>query len=142
MTFSQHAAKNRQSKVFYALLFLTTLPIYVWFIAAWFIPHKHLPESFLWFTYIAVLFQIVCTWFPEEGGWKTVVHRLLTSVSGVAMLPLVVILATATSLSLCMRIVAWMTFGAMALLLTIALANQKGYKRHSYYRLAIMQCSS
>jgi hypothetical protein len=128
MTFSQHVTATRWSKIFYALLFLVTLPALAWFIAVWLVPHKQLPEAFLWFTYIAVLFQILCTWFPEEGGWKTTVHRVLTSISGVTMLPLVFILATAPSLSPSIRLAAWAALGFMIILLVIALRHQKGYK--------------
>jgi hypothetical protein len=128
MTFSQHVVVTRWSKIFYALLFLVTLPALVWFTAAWLVPHRHLPEAFLWCTYMAVLFQILCTWFPEEGGWKTAVHRILTGISGIAMLPLVVMLATASSLSPSVRLAAWVAVGFMILLLTIALSHQKGYK--------------
>jgi hypothetical protein len=99
MTFSQHVAIARRSAIYYAILFLATLPLLMWFIAGWLVPQKQLPDGFLWFTYIAVLFQIVCTWFPEVGGWRTTTHRVLTGISGIAMLPLVVMLATASSLS-------------------------------------------
>jgi hypothetical protein len=128
MTFSQHAAATRSSKIFYALLFLGTLPLLLWFIASWFVPNKHLPAAFLWFAYIAVLFQIVCTWFPEEGAWRTTVHRALTGVSGFAMLPLVYMLATSSALSIFIRITAWVALGFMLTLLAIALSHQKGYK--------------
>jgi hypothetical protein len=128
MTFSQHVARARWSKVYYALLFLVSLPLFVWFVAAWLVPSKQLPQAFLWLTYIAVVFQILCTWFPEEGGWKTTIHRILTGISGIAMLPLVTMLATAPSLSPLVRTTAWAAFGFMAMLLVIALSHQKGYK--------------
>lgn len=128
MTFSQHVAIARQSAIYYAFLFLATLPLLVWFIGGWLVPQKQLPDAFLWFAYIAVVFQIVCTWFPEVGGWRTTVHRLLTGISGIAMLPLVIILATAPSLSVPVRLSAWAALGFMVFLLAIALSNQKGYK--------------
>jgi hypothetical protein len=128
MTFSQHVAVARRSAIYYAFLFLTTLPLLVWFVGGWLVPQKQLPDAFLWFTYVAVLFQIVCTWFPEVGGWRTSVHRILTGISGVAMLPLVVILATAPSLSMTVRSSAWIALAFMVFLLAIALSNQKGYK--------------
>lgn len=128
MTFSQHVVATRWSKISYALLFLVTLPIFVWFVAAWLVPHKNLPEAFLWFTYIAVIFQILCTWVPEEGGRKTIVHRVLTGISGVAMLPLVVILAVSPGLSPFVRLAAWVAFSFMAILLAVAMSHQKGYK--------------
>jgi hypothetical protein len=128
MTFSQHVARALWSKIYYALLFLATLPALVWFIATWLIPQKQLPEAFLWFTYAAVLFQILCTWFPDEGGWKSIVHRVSTGVSVIAMLPLIVILATASSLSLFARLSAWGALGFMVVLLATAVSRRTVYK--------------
>jgi hypothetical protein len=86
MTFSQHAATSRWSKIYYALLFLVTLPLLMWFFVGWFVPDNNLPDTFLWFAGVAVLFQIICTWVPEEGGIKTTVHRTLTGISGIIAL--------------------------------------------------------
>lgn len=129
MTFSQHAANNRSSKIYYSLLFLITLPIFMLFFSAWFVPEKNLPVIFLWFAGVAVVFQIVCTWFPEEGGTSTIVHRILTSISGVAMLPLVAIIATASNLSAFVRTISLIALFLMIALLGIALKNQKSYER-------------
>lgn len=128
MTFSQHVIVSRWSKIYYALLFLATLPLLAWFIGGWLVPQKQLPDAFVWVAYIAVIFQIVCTWFPEVGGWRTVTHRVLTAISGVAMLPLVWMVATTPSLSVVVRFSAWIALGFMSWLLAIALSNQKGYR--------------
>lgn len=128
LTFSQHVAAKRSSQVFYSLLFLLTLPLLLLFFTAWLIPTKHLPNSFLWFAAVAILFQIVCTWFPEEGGKKTIVHRVLTTISGIALLPLMIIIALSTNLSMIVRNAAWIAFAIMIALLGTALNNQKGYR--------------
>lgn len=128
MTFSQHAAANRQSKIFYSLLFLVTLPFLLWFMSAWLVPQKSLPVAFTYIAALAILLQIVCTWFPEEGGLKTIIHRVLTGISGVALLPLVAIIATASSLSSITRLIAWVVFAVMIILLAVALSHQKGYR--------------
>lgn len=128
MTFSQHVARARRSAIYYAFLFLVTLPLLLWFIVGWLVPQKQLPSAFLWFAYVAVLFQIICTWFPEVGGWRTTAHRALTGISGIAMLPLVAMLATASSLSTTVRLSCWVALGFMVFLLAIALSHQKGYK--------------
>lgn len=128
LTFSQHAATNRTSKIFYSLLFLFTLPLLLFFFAAWLVPTKSLPNIFLWFSAMAVFFQIACTWIPEEGGRKTVIHRILTAISGVALLPLMGIIALATNLSITIRSAAGIGLGVMLTLLSIALRNQKGYR--------------
>lgn len=128
MTFSQHAVKNRWAKIFYFLLFLVTLPLLMLFFVVWLVPTKNLPNIFLFFAAIATIFQIVCTWFPEEGGRKTTIHRLLTAISGIALLPLMVIIATATNLSMFIRGATWIGLLLMLALLSIALRNQKGYR--------------
>ena len=128
MTFSGHAATSRWSKIFYALLFLFTLPMLMLFFMEWFVPTKNLPSTFLWFAAIACIFQIRCTWVPDEGGRKTVVHRILTGVSGVTLLPVVLIIATSSQLSFIVKTITWIELILMITLLTIALANQKGYR--------------
>jgi len=128
LTFSQHVARNRSSKIFYSLLFMVTLPILMLFFADWLVPTRSLPSAFLWFSAIAILFQIACTWIPEEGGRKTVVHRILTTISGVALLPLMVIIASSTNLSITVRCAAWIGLLVMIVLLSIALSHQKGYR--------------
>ncbi len=128
LTFSQHVATNQWAKIFYSLLFMITLPILGFFFVAWLVPTKHLSSIFLYFASVAILFQIFCTWIPEEGGRKTVAHRILTAISGVALLPLVVIIAISTNLSMITRNTAWIGFLVMIALLGIALSNQKGYR--------------
>lgn len=128
MTFSQHAAATRYSKVYYSLLFLTTLPLLMWFLVAWLMPNKNLPGVFLGFAGIAVLFQILCTWFPEEGGRKTKIHRTLTGISGIAMLPLLLIIGVSASVPMAVRGVTWFGLIVMMILLGISLRNQKAYK--------------
>ena len=128
MTFSQHVARDRWSAIYYVFLFLATLPLLTLFVGEWLVPQKQLPNAFLWFTHGAVLFQVVSTWFPEVKGWRTIIHRVLTGISGIAMLPLVFILATTSSLSGAVRFIAWIALAFMVILLVIALSNQKGYK--------------
>jgi hypothetical protein len=128
LTFSQHAATNRSSKIFYSLLFITTLPILMLFFMNWLVPTKNLPNEFLWYAAVAILFQIACTLIPEEGGRKTVIHRILTSISGVALLPLMLIIATAPNLSTTIHNTTWIGLLLMIVLLGIALRNQRGYR--------------
>ena len=98
------------------------------FFAVWLVPTKNLPNAFLCFSAIATIFQIACTWVPEEGGRKTVVHRILTAISGIALLPLMVMIATSINLSMTARNAAWGGLLAMILLLGIAISKQKGYR--------------
>ncbi len=128
MTFSQHAATNRASKIFYSLLFIVTLPMLIVFFAKWYVPTNNLPDIFLWLAVVSAVFQILCTWVPEVGGTKTVIHRVLTAISGVALLPLIVIIGCSSQFSTLERSVAWTALAAMVTLLGIALKNQGGYR--------------
>ncbi len=128
MTFSQHAATNRASKIFYSLLFMVTLPMLVVFFAKWYVPANNLTDIFLWLAVVSAVFQILCTWVPEVGGTKTVIHRILTAISGVALLPLVTIIACSSQFSTSERSVAWLALATMIALLGIALKNQGGYR--------------
>jgi len=135
MTFSQHVAAHRWSKVYYVLLFLVTLPLLLWFFAAWFVPERGLPSAFTWFAAVAIIFQIGCTFVPETGGRRTTVHRTLTGISGVAMVPLVVMLAMGEHLSLFARAVAGLALIFMLTLLSIALTHQKGHHKALFLQI-------
>ena len=128
MTFSQHAAVNRTASVYYSLLFLITLPILVTFFHTWYVPENDLPDAFVWFATMSALFQIICTWFPENGGTNSKIHRALTGVSGIALLPLIIIIASFSDFSSIVKIVAWVALAVMVVLLGIALKNQNGYR--------------
>ena len=127
-TFSQRVANNKIAEILYALLFIIALPLLYLFLATWFVPVKHVTNIFLWFAAIAVMFQIACTFVPERGGNMTLVHRALTGVSGIALPPMVYIIAITNSLAIEIRLIAWVILGLMAGLLGIALVNQKGFK--------------
>jgi hypothetical protein len=129
MTFSQHVAAQRRSIIYYILLFLVTLPLLLWFFVDWLVPERSLPGAFVWFATIAVAFQIACTFVPETGGIRTTIHRLLTGISGFAMLPLVVMLVVGRQLSAFTQIMAGLTLAWMLVMLSIALMHQKGHDK-------------
>jgi hypothetical protein len=127
-TFSQRVANNRVAEILYSILFIVTLPLLYIFFAAWFVPSLNIPRYFLFFAAIAVIFQILCTWVPERGGKMTTYHRLLTGVSGIALLPMVFIIATARGISTSTVVIALAVLAGMLVLLIIALLNQKGFR--------------
>lgn len=127
-TFSQRVANNRVAEVLYSLIFIVALPLLYLFFAAWFVPEKGINTLFLAFAATAVIFQIACTFVPERGGNMTVVHRVLTGISGAALLPLVLMIAITDHFSIEVRLVAWTCLIGMTSLLVIALSHQKGYQ--------------
>lgn len=128
MTFSQHAAVSRRSTQFYSLLFLITLPLLLWFFTHWLVPEKHLPVTFLVFAWIAVIFQILCTFVPEVGGLKTLIHRIFAGISGIALLPLVTIIAFSPSASKPVQVIALSSLLLMLVILGIAFTCQKRFR--------------
>jgi hypothetical protein len=128
MTFSQYAATNRWSKLFYCLLFVVTMPLLLWFFVVWFAPHNNLSAVFSWCAGVAVLFQILCTLVPETGGVRTTVHGALVSVSVLAMMPLVVMIGLSSDISTTVRLAAWIGLAAMLALLCTALMYRQGFR--------------
>ena len=135
-TFSQHAAQTKSSYLYYIGFFVVTLPMLLYFFAVWFVPNLALPKMFLLFASIVVIFQIVCTFFPDNGGINTVLHRILTSISAFAMIPLVFMIANGSNVSIAGQIISWLTLCIMFISLFIALANQRGYKWALYLQIA------
>ena len=127
MTFSQHAAATRYSTLYYALLFMLTLPMVYLFFDVWLVPVKHLPSFFLWFAGIAITLQILCSFVPETGGVKTIIHRGLAALSALFLIPLVIIIATASSMALSVHVLAWVSATIMTVLLAIAFTHQRGH---------------
>lgn len=127
-TFSQRVANNKTTETLYSLLFLVTLPMLYLFFAVWFVPALNIPQYFLVFAVIAIVFQILCTWVPERGDSMTTIHRVLTGISGIALLPMVFVIATAESIVTNIRVVAWTALAGMVVLLIVALLHQKGFK--------------
>jgi hypothetical protein len=127
MTFSEHAAQTRASKLYYVLLFSVTLPLLYLFFVQWFIPVHELGTAFALCIIVSLASQYVCTYFPDDGSATTPVHRVLTGISGVALLPLLVIIAFSAATSVLMAISLTATL-AMLCLLVFALKHQAGYK--------------
>lgn len=127
-TFSQRVANNKTAEVLYALLFLIALPALYIFIVDWFVPTLNLSSVFIVFAAIAVIFQIACTFVPERGGKMTTVHRVLTGISGLALLPMVALIALSDSIGMPLILTSWVALVCMLVLLTIALMHQNGFK--------------
>lgn len=128
MTFSQHVATNRTATIYYSLLFFITLPILITFFATWYVHKNHLTYVFLWFAVTSSFFQILCTFFPENGGTNTKIHRFLTGISGITLLPLMIIIGLSSHFSNFVHYISWVALSIMLILLSIALKNQNDYR--------------
>lgn len=76
MTLSQHAAPNKNSRLFYLLLFLITLPPFYLFITNWLVPNLSLPVIYTYVAGLAIVSQIIAAVVPDNGGLKTKIHNL------------------------------------------------------------------
>lgn len=128
MTFSQHVARSRSSIIYYSLLFAVALPLLYLFFTHWFVLEFKLPSWFSVFVTISVVMQFLCTLIPEVGGWKTLVHRVLASISGVTLLPLMIMLIIMPDIPSSAMIFVGISFVGMMILLAMAFVHQKGYK--------------
>ncbi len=90
-TFSQHVADKVSSIVYYAALFVVTLPLVYLFLANYLVSALALPTSILTFVAISCLAQIGCTFVPETGGMKTKVHVTLAGISAL-LLPVILLI--------------------------------------------------
>lgn len=87
-TFSQHAATNKASALYYVFLFMLALPPLAIFIVGWLTPQYNLPSMVNILALSSILLQHIVTFVPEFGGWRTPVHRVLTGLSAL-LLPVI-----------------------------------------------------
>jgi len=99
LTFSQRVALQKQSIIYYVCLFSIVLPLLLTFIIGWFAPSFQLSVWFSIFVIVASFLQYTATLIPEIGGWKTKVHRHISGISGVCLVPPLLILLFTDSLS-------------------------------------------
>jgi hypothetical protein len=85
-TFSQHAATNKASTIYYTSLFTVVLPILATFLFNWFVPAFNIPMIFTILISLSLICQYVCTFVPEVGK-NVKSHQVLAGVSGLLLLP-------------------------------------------------------
>jgi hypothetical protein len=128
LTFSQSVARRRSSTIYYAGLFGVSLPFLFMFFRDWFAPTFHLPELFVVLAGVSMTAQFVCTFFPDNGSWTTLEHRILTGISGVLLLPLLAILVFSSGVPTAGRVLAALSLPIMIWLLVIAIRRQDGHR--------------
>lgn len=130
LTFSQHVALQKQSIIYYSVLFCIVLPLLLLFFVGWFSPTYNLPISFNVFIIVSSITQIACTLIPETGGWKTKYHRALASVSAICLVPALLFIVTSNQISDISRILAML--GTVTMLSIIITLIRSGGK-HSHF---------
>ncbi|MEO5690904.1 MAG: hypothetical protein ABIQ64_01830 [Candidatus Saccharimonadales bacterium] len=128
-TFSQKAAKSNLSAVLYSLSFIVPFVFLYLFFTNWFIPQFNLSGLFYLFLVIALGFQILCTFFPERGGWLTFLHQTLTGISAISLLPLLILIVLSNTVNVPGRILSTIAILWMVYLLYIGLRNLQGHAK-------------
>lgn len=131
-TFSQHVATSKKGIVYYTLLFTIVLPLLLVFFIGWFVPTFQLSSWFTVFLVVATTTQYLCTLIPETGGIRSQYHRFLAGLSALALIPVVTMLMTASTVSVFNRTVASVSLLCMVGIIAILVAKRA---EHKYFLL-------
>jgi len=129
-TMSQHVAASKRLVLFYILLFSVVLSLLLLFFFYWFMPMLHISDWFGVFIVIASVTQYACTLIPEVGGWKTKYHRFLAGVSAACLIPALLVLFVADSVSSAGR---FLILAGLAAMLAIIVLLIRGGGKHKYF---------
>lgn len=128
MTFSQHVAKHKSAAIYYAVLFALALTLLLLFFFKWFIPEFKTAWIFGFLITLSALTQFICTLIPETGGLKSRCHRALAGVSAILLVPALVSLLFAASLSLISRIIVALSLLVMVSVVYSVVKNKGAHK--------------
>ncbi|QQS19765.1 hypothetical protein IPL85_05880 [Candidatus Saccharibacteria bacterium] len=120
-TFSQHAAAQNATIFYYIVLFLLALPILYLFFYKYFVPHYQLSNVVLYLVASSTLAQIACTFVPETGGVKTLIHQLFARVSGALLIAVIVCSIVASTISSFDKIIMGACLAIMLLILGLVI---------------------
>ena len=88
MTFSQHAAQYRSSRLFYALLWTVCLPPLFWFMVFPFAEKLALGLFFKVLVGLACVAMFIAATVPETTGWRIRVHRFSAFSMAILFVPI------------------------------------------------------
>lgn len=125
-TFSQHAATNRVSTIYYATLFAVILPVLAIFFFSWFVPAHNVPLVFSILVALSLVYQLACTLVPEVGKCvKT--HQVLAGISGLLLLPALLMCIFASNIGMIDRALIVICCATMALVLLLVMSKRTRY---------------
>lgn len=115
-TFSQHAATNRVSAIYYSLLFAIVLPALAVFFFSWFVPTFDISPIFTVLISLSLVCQFACTLVPEVGKYVKI-HQTLAGVSGLLLLPSLAMCILAPNLDMTTKVVTAICAAIMTMVL-------------------------
>lgn len=129
-TFSAHAAAYRHTIIYYIVFFSIVLPLLVSFFVGWFVPHFHLSVWFSVCIVVSSVFQYFAACIPEVGGWKTTYHRVLSFWSVIFLLPPIVFVIFADSISPIGRLAASISLPIMLGIIGVVAVRRNKQRYH------------
>lgn len=125
-TFSQHAATNTVSVIYYASLFAIVLPMLAVFLFFWLVPTFNISLGFTILIGLSLVCQYACTLVPEVGK-KVRHHQVLAGVSGLLLLPSLIIFTFVPHIDAIDRFIAIICVAVMVVIITLAARHKAKY---------------
>lgn len=122
-TFSQHAATTKLSTIYYSALFAVTLPTLAIFLFFWLVPAFGISPAFTVLVSLSLVCQYACTLVPEVGH-NIKRHQALAGISGLLLLPSLVLFIIASNVDTIDKILTTVCMGVMAVIV-LMVARQK-----------------
>lgn len=137
LTFSQRVALQRQSIIYYIILFGVTLPLLLLFLVGWFQPTFKLSLWFNVFIILSSIGQLLATLVPETTGWKVKFHRFISGMSGVLLIPMLVLMLNSDQITAVGKIITLLGIITMACVIGMLMINKKETFTPSYIHQSI-----
>lgn len=132
LSISHHAAKSRNSFFTLALLQSVACVSFILFGVKWMAPTLKLPAAFS-VCFVAISISLlIAAWVPTVEGIRRTVHNLTAYGATVLLLPTILLVATASGVSLVGRIVAYLAAISMTAIFTILVATKKAKNSYLY----------
>lgn len=137
LTFSQHVALQKQSIIYYIVLFSLTLPPLLLFLVGWFQPTFEVSSWFNIFILLSSIGQLLATLIPETTGWKIKFHRFISGTSGVLLIPMLVLMLGSEQISMIGKIITLLGIITMASVIGVLMVNKKDTFTPSYIHQSV-----
>ena len=137
LTFSQHVALQKQSIIYYIILFSIALPLLLLFLVGWFQPTFQISPWFNVFIVLSAIGQLLATLVPETRGWKVKFHRFISGMSGVFLIPMLVLMLSSDQISVSGKIITLFGIITMACVIGVLMISKKEMFTPSYIHQSI-----
>lgn len=91
-TFSQNAARQKTTIIYYALLWLICLPPFAWFLLFPFYDGLQLNVLFRVIGTVAAAGMLIAALVPETSGWKVTIHRYAAFTMAITFMPMTLLI--------------------------------------------------